>query len=70
MDNALLPPLVVFMSPECATSKPWCSVFEDKYVKKHLVLVAVDEAHCISDWSVSTVCILLNTKILCMTYYL
>ena len=56
MDNALLPPLVVFMSPECATSKPWCSVFEDKYVKKHLVLVAVDEAHCISDWSAVCIC--------------
>ena len=45
--------IVVFMSPENATSKPWCTVFEDEYVKKNLVLVAVDEAHCISDWSVA-----------------
>ena len=44
---------VVFMSPENATSKPWCTIFEDKYVKKNLILVAVDEAHCISDWSVA-----------------
>ena len=51
--QCVLLPLVVFMSPECATSKPWCTVFEDKYVKKHLLLVAVDEAHCITDWSVT-----------------
>ena len=39
--------------------------FEDKYVKKHLVHVAVDEA----DWSISTICILLHIKLLCMTHY-
>ena len=42
----------VFLSPEIATTKPWCMIFSDKYIKRHLVLVAVDEAHCISDWFV------------------
>ena len=40
------------MSPETATTHPWCKMFSNNYVKKHLVLIAVDEAHCISDWSV------------------
>ena len=44
---------VVFMSPETATTNPWCRMFSDNYVKKHVVLVAVDEAHCISDWFVN-----------------
>ena len=43
---------LVLMAPETATTKPWCTMFSDKYIKKHLVLLAVDEAHCISDWSV------------------
>ena len=38
------------MSPEIATTAPWRDLFIAPYVKKHLVLVAVDEAHCIEEW--------------------
>ena len=44
---------LVFMAPETATTKPWFTMFSDNYIKKHLVLVPVDEAHCISDWFVN-----------------
>lgn len=44
--------LVVFMSPETATSLPWIKLFSTSCYKRNLVLIAVDEAHCISDWLV------------------
>ena len=50
--------LSVFLSPETATTKSWC-MFSDMYIKRHLVLVAVNEVHCISDQFVhksSTLC--------------
>ena len=53
--------IIVFMSPENATSKQWCTMFEDKYVKRHLVLIAVDEVHRISDWSVALLLLALLT---------
>ena len=44
--------LLVFMSPEAATTKPWRELFKSPMFRKHLVLLAVDEAHCISEWYV------------------
>ena len=38
------------MSPEMAVCKPWSQFFSTPFAKKHLILVAVDEAHCITDW--------------------
>jgi len=38
------------MSPETATSSPWRDIFCCPVIKQHLVLVAVDEAHCICEW--------------------
>ena len=41
---------LVLMSPEVATTAPWRGLFTTDYYKRHLVLVAVDEAHCIHEW--------------------
>lgn len=49
---SLLLHYTVFMSPECAIKPPWCKIYTTPYGKKNIVLVAVDEAHCIEDWSV------------------
>ena len=43
----------VFMSPETALANPWREVFVTPFFKKNLVLIAIDEAHCISEWLVS-----------------
>ena len=43
------------MSPEAATTRPWRKIFEEEYFKANLSLLAVDEAHCITEWSVSEV---------------
>ena len=40
------------MSPEVATTPPWREVFCSQYFKKHLFILAVDEAHCITEWLV------------------
>ena len=48
--QCLFPLTLVFMSPETAVNAPWRSLFEVPYFKKHLVLVAVDEAHLICEW--------------------
>ena len=42
--------LLVFMSPELSLSLPMNKFFSAQYVKWNLTLVAVDEAHCITDW--------------------
>ena len=42
--------LPVFLSPENATRPPWRNIFQSPFFKKHLILVAVDEAHCIPEW--------------------
>lgn len=47
-------PMAVFMSPETATTQPWRDIFTASYVKENLVLVAIDEAHCISEWFVKS----------------
>lgn len=41
---------IVFMSPEIAVQPPWRNIFQTPHFKKHLTLVAVDEAHCIPEW--------------------
>ena len=41
------------MSPETAVSAEWRKMFDSAYVKQQLVLVAIDEAHCIPEWLVS-----------------
>ncbi len=38
------------MSPEIALSSSFDTIFSLPFVKRNLVLVAVDEAHCITDW--------------------
>ena len=43
----------VFMSPECAIKPPWRLIYSTPYGKDNIVLVAVDEAHCIEDWLVT-----------------
>ena len=52
------------MSPEVAVAAEWRKVFMDPYVKQHLVLIAVDEAHCIPEWLV------LNLHWFCLSYVL
>ncbi len=44
---------IVFMSPETVVSAPWRQFFTTPFAKQHLVLVAVDEANCITDWLVN-----------------
>lgn len=41
---------LVFVSPELVVRSPWRNLFQTAHFKKHLVLVAVDEAHCIPEW--------------------
>ena len=41
------------MSPETLQVVEWRNVLSSRRYKERLVLVAVDEAHCISEWSVS-----------------
>ena len=40
------------MAPETAVSPPWRDVFATTLFQRNLALVAIDEAHCISDWLV------------------
>lgn len=41
---------VVFMAPETAVSPLWRDLFSTPVFKEKLAEVAVDEAHCISEW--------------------
>ena len=45
---------LVMMPPEVAITS-WRSVFEKPYVKKNLVLLAIDEVHCICEWLVNRI---------------
>ena len=42
--------LSVFMSPEVSLSLPMTKFLSAQYVKQNIVLVAIDEANCITDW--------------------
>ena len=42
--------MLVLMSPEHAVTPPWRRLFGSEYYKRHLAVVAIDEAHCIVDW--------------------
>lgn len=42
--------VIVFMSPEHAVTPPWRGIFGSPFFRRHLAVIAVDEAHCISDW--------------------
>lgn len=46
--------ILVFMSPETLQVREWRSVLSDEIFRKQIVVVAVDEAHCISEWLVSS----------------
>ena len=39
--------VLVFMSPETAISRPLRGLFGEPHFKANLIMVAVDEAHCI-----------------------
>ena len=43
----------VFMAPEVAVSPPWRESFKSPFYSENLVVVAIDEAHCIHEWLVS-----------------
>ena len=40
----------VFVSPETVQSAEWKALISDPIIKKKVAMVAVDEAHCISEW--------------------
>lgn len=42
--------LLVFMSPETAVNKPWRELFARRHFQSRVVVVAIDEAHCITEW--------------------
>ena len=42
--------IAVFVSPETILSTEWRDLLSDSTVKRRIVMVAVDEAHCISEW--------------------
>lgn len=47
------------MSPELAVKSPWRDIFQTAYFRKHLTLIAVDEAHCIPEWLDKYLCLVL-----------
>ena len=40
------------MSPETVQLRAWREVLSGRVMKERLVCVAIDEAHCIAEWSV------------------
>ena len=54
------------MSPETAVAAEWRRVFTNAYVKLKLALIAIDEAHCITEWSASYVCIMYGLLCTCI----
>ena len=45
--------VLVYGSPECLlSSEPWRSIFDCQSFKEMLIGVAIDEAHCITQWYV------------------
>ena len=43
------------MSPEMAVAAEWRNMFTNPYVQQQLMLITIDEAHCIHEWLVSIV---------------
>ena len=41
------------MSPETAATGPWKHLYSEQFIKQYLVMIAVDEAHCIYEWLVT-----------------
>lgn len=41
---------VVLMAPETVHMLPWRDMCSSSYFKENLVLVAIDEVHCVSEW--------------------
>lgn len=49
--------ILVFMSPEIAVNPPWRNIFKTPVFKERLSVLAIDEAHCISEWLVVHFCV-------------
>ena len=49
--------IAVFVSPETVSqSAEWHTLVSDPVVKRKISMVAVDEAHCISEWLIKPYC--------------
>ena len=51
-ENVMLLQSAVFFSPETLQLPAWRKVISSETFKDRLVLVAIDEAHCVSEWLV------------------
>jgi superfamily II DNA helicase RecQ len=45
------------MAPETAVSSVWRELFSVSMFKQHLAVVAIDEAHCITEWLDQNTCL-------------
>lgn len=41
---------IIYGSPEAVTTDPWLTMLTSPWYKEHIILVTVDEAHCVSEW--------------------
>jgi hypothetical protein len=51
---------LVFVSPELIQLSEWRDALSGSIMKSKLAMVAIDEAHCISEWLVACCVMLLN----------
>ena len=54
----------MFVSPELVQLSEWKDMLSGSAMKSKLCMVAIDEAHCISEWLV-TYCVLLSLNLKC-----